>query len=426
MSNKLIITKLEDKIITALCEENTIMELGCDLKESKDSSESDKILGNIYIGKVDNIVSNINAAFISFGNEQKGYYSLEENHKHNKVNSENADKLTIGDEVLIQVSKENIKSKAPVVTSKISLTGKYSVLTLGNTHLNFSAKINKKSWKKEFTKLSENLLTDEYGFIIRTNAATAEFDLILDEMKTLIGVYQHIKAEAKYRSCFTLIYKAPSDYLTNIRDVYTKDLEEILTDDENICNEIKEYLANYQPMDLKKLKFYQDKLWPLIKVYNIESILDKALKKQVWLKAGGYLVIEPTEAFVVIDVNTGKFAGKKNQHDTIMKINLEAAKEIARQLRLRNLSGIIVVDFIDMPTNENKELLMNEFSAYLSKDPIKTVLVGMSKLNLVELTRKKGKKPLHEQLTSNCNHCHGSGRIPISRDITMEDKNGRQ
>ncbi|NLZ81861.1 MAG: ribonuclease E/G [Clostridiales bacterium] len=401
------------------------MELDCELKESEDSSESDKILGNIYIGKVDNIVPSINAAFISFGNEQIGYYSLEENHKHNIINSKKSGKLMIGDQLLIQVSKENVKSKAPVVTSKISLTGKYSVLTVGNTHMSFSGKINKKTWKKELAKISENLLTDEFGFIIRTNAAMAEFDLILDEMKALIKEYNRLKTEAKYRSCFSLIYKAPSTYLTNIRDVYTKDLEEILTDDETLYSEIKEYLTKYQPMDLTKLKLYEDKLWPLSKVYSIETVLEKALMKQVWLKSGGYLVIEQTEAFVVIDVNTGKFAGNKNQQDTIIKINLEAAKEIARQLRLRNLSGIIVVDFIDMASNENKELLMSKFATFLSKDPIKTVLVGMSKLNLVELTRKKVKKPLYEQLTTTCYHCHGNGRVAISKNITMEDKNGR-
>lgn len=412
MSDKLIITKLENQVVTALCEDGTIMQL-----DSLDL-ESDKILGNIYIGRVDNIVPNINAAFISFGNGQIGYYSLEENHKFGK--------RKIGDQILIQVSKEGIKSKAPLVTSKISLTGKYAVLTVGNNYLSFSGKITKKRWKKDFTAVAENLLTDEFGFIVRTNAANVEFDIILEEMKALISLYSRLKSESDYRSPFSLIYKAPSAYLTNIRDVYTEDLEEILVDDKELYDEIKEYLTNYQPMDLSKLTLYEDKLWSLSKLYNIETVLDRALMKQVWLKSGGYLVIEPTEAFVVIDVNTGKFSGNKTQQDTIMKINLEAAKEIARQLRLRNLSGIIVVDFIDMATDEDKELLMSEFATYLNRDPIKTLLVGMSKLNLVELTRKKVKKPLHEQLTRTCSYCHGSGRLAASRDGAMEDKNGRQ
>lgn len=419
MSNKLIITKINQQIVTALCEDANIIELDCEF------IESENILGNIYIGKVDNIVPNINAAFISFSNGKTGYYSLEDNYKHNFIHSNDSKKLTIGDQILIQVSKENMKSKAPEVTSKISITGKYAVLTVGKAYLSFSGKIKNKTWKKEFTKFSESFINNDFGFIIRTNAASAEIDTILEEMKTLIVLYNRIKEEANYRNCFSLIYTAPSNYLTNIRDVYTKDLEEILTDDKTLYKEIKEYLDSYQPMDLGKLKYYEDQLWPLSKVYNLETIIDKALKKQVWLNSGGYLVIEPTEAFVAIDVNTGKFTGKKNQQDAILKINLEAAKEIARQLRLRNLSGIIVVDFIDMATMENKEHLMNEFSYYLSKDPIKTMLVGMSKLNLVELTRKKVKKPLYEQLTSSCSHCYGSGRTSNTRAIVMEANNGR-
>lgn len=419
MSNKLIISKLDKQIITALCEEGVIMELDCDF------IDSDNTLGNIYIGRVDNIVPNINAAFISFGNEQIGYYSLEENPRPLFINQKNNKKLNIGDQILIQVSKENVKTKAPVVTSRINLTGKYAVLTVGNNNLNFSGKINKKRWKKEFAVMAESLLSNEFGFIIRTNSTTVEFEFILSEMKSLIDLYYRIKDEANFRNSFSLIYKSPSSYLTNIRDVYTNDLEEILTDDKIIYEDIKDYLITYQPIDLKKLKFYEDKLWPLAKVYNLETVLDRALKKQVWLKSGGYLVIEQTEAFVVIDVNTGKFSGKKNQEDTIMKINLEAAKEIARQLRIRNLSGIIVIDFIDIASSENKELLMKELASYLSKDPIKVVLVGMSKLNLVELTRKKVKKPLFEQWSTTCHHCNGSGRVLISKNNTLEDQNGR-
>ena len=164
-------------------------------------------------------------------------------------------------------------------------------------------------------------------------------------------------------------------------------------------SEIKEYLETYQKEDLHKLKLYSDPMLPLIKLYGIETKLENALKEKVWLKSGGNLIIQPTEALTVIDVNTSKaVTGKKNVEETFFKLNLEAAKEIAKQIRLRNLSGIIIVDFIDMKKEENKECLLNTLNEYLKQDPVKTMLIDMTALNLVEITRKKIRKPLYEQI----------------------------
>ena len=175
-------------------------------------------------------------------------------------------------------------------------------------------------------------------------------------------------------------------------------MEEILTDQKDAHGRILDYLEHNQPEDKNKLRFYQDPLVSLTNLYSLKNAMEQACQKRVWLKSGGYLVIEPTEAMVVIDVNTGKYSGKKNQADTIRTINLEAAKEICRQLRLRNLSGIIMVDFIDMKEEEDKALLMERLREFAAADPVKTTVVDMTALNLVELTRKKGKKPLWEQL----------------------------
>ena len=174
-------------------------------------------------------------------------------------------------------------------------------------------------------------------------------------------------------------------------------MEEILTDDPEIYGQIKEYLSVYQREDLEKLRLYSDPMVSLGKVYQLEKAMEEALSRHVWLRSGGYLVIDPTESMTVIDVNTGKYTGRKNLHDTIMKINLEAAGEISRQLRLRNLSGIIVVDFIDMESEEDKKLLLKTLSAYCLADPVKTTVVDITKLNLVEITRKKIRRPLYEQ-----------------------------
>ena len=204
-------------------------------------------------------------------------------------------------------------------------------------------------------------------------------------------------SEAAYRTCFSQLYRSVPSYISDIRDLNSGLLQEIITDDSSICQQLQEYLACFQPEDHRKLTYYEDKMLPLGKLYSLESVMERAMNKRVWLKSGGYLVIEPTEALVVIDVNTGKFSEKKEIRATILKTNLEAAAEISRQLRLRNLSGIIIVDFIDMERDEDKRELLTRLEALTAKDPVKTTVVDMTRLNLVEITRKKVRRPLYEQ-----------------------------
>ena len=194
-----------------------------------------------------------------------------------------------------------------------------------------------------------------------------------------------------------MLYRGHPAYLSALRDGSKASLEMIVTDQEDIFQEVKEYLSTSQPEDLKLLQKYEDGLLPLAKLYRLETVLKEALGKKVWLKSGAYLVIEPTEALSVIDVNTGKYSGKKVVRETILKVNLEAAEEIGRQLMLRNLSGIIIIDFIDMEAEEDKQCLLQKLEEVLFKDPVKTSLIEMTKLNLVEVTRKKIRKPLYEQ-----------------------------
>ena len=210
--------------------------------------------------------------------------------------------------------------------------------------------------------------------------------------------------KAKFRKPLTLLHQNnPTTWLSSLRDTYKAGLTEIITDDPGLHEKIHHYLEHYQREDLDKLRFYEDPLLPLIKLHSLETALENALKEKVWMKSGAYLVIQPTEALTVIDVNTGKFDGNKNQQDTFLKINLEAAREIAREIRLRNLSGIIVVDFINMDAAENRKLLMEEFASWLKRDPIKTTLVDMTALELVEVTRKKLRKPLQDQFLATRN-----------------------
>lgn len=400
--NKLIITKQEDAIISAFYD-------GMDMVQvSINPLEGESILGNIYLGKVKNIVKNINAAFIEIEDGRMCYYSMDENRYPILVKKQDYDKehaalnemkIKTGDELIVQVTKEDVKSKAPVVSSHINLTGKYVALTYGKTTIGVSTKIVDEKERKRLRDIVKQYSSREYGFIIRTNAANMPEELIVGELLKLVDIYHNIRTYGVHKSRFSLLYSTPPGYLCDIRDGYADHVDEFVTDDKELNDRIQEYLEVYQPEDKGKLKLYQDPLVSLSTLYGISDKLKDAVKPMVWLKSGGTLIIQPTEALTVIDVNTGKaVAGKKKVQETFLKVNREAAKEIAKQIRLRNLSGIIIIDFIDMELKKDQLLLMEELESYLKKDPIKTTLVDMTALGLVEVTRKKVRKPLHEQM----------------------------
>jgi ribonuclease G len=405
LKNKLIITRWKDYIFTILYDGKRMVEV-CAEKE-----DSGQILNNIYVGKVKNIVKNINSAFVDIGGNRVCYYSMEENKKPIFTGQKSNNKLCEGDDIIVQVLREQVKTKPPMVTCNLNFTGKYAVLAVGKHGIGVSNKIREEEEKKRLKEIVEPYVAEDYGFIVRTNAKGIAADRLTKEVSGLIKRYKDLIERGKHRVSYQLLEKSPPLFLSEIRDVYRDILEEIVTDDIEIYEEIREYLKEYQPDDEKMLRLYQDDQLSLRKLYSLEHELDQALREKVWLKSGAYLVIQPTEAFVVIDVNTGKYIGKKKTEETFLKINLEAAEEIARQLRLRNLSGIVVIDFIDMEKEENRELLMERFREMLKKDPVPVYLVGMSKLNLVELTRKKVRRPLHEQLMTSCPCCKGRGYV---------------
>ncbi|MDO4555177.1 MAG: ribonuclease E/G [Lachnospiraceae bacterium] len=391
MDGKLVITREDNHIISAMFEEESLAELSVEPVEEK------KLLGNIYTGKVKNIVRNINAAFVEVEKGLLCYYPLDINKEQIFLHPKKTSVLQEGDEILVQVSKEAMKTKAPSVTSNINLTGKYLVITAHNPSIGVSGKIEDSALRKHLKELVAPYKGESTGMIVRTNAQDAEDSAIIKEAIILEEQMEALLKKAPYMTCFSLVSKAPSGFIMDIRDLRQRNLNEILTDDTELYEEIKQYLMIYQPMDLKKLRFFEHTNSTLNQIYGINQKLKKALSERVWLKSGGYLIIQQTEAMVVIDVNTGKSIGKRKSQDHFLKINLEAAKEIARQLRLRNLSGIIIVDFIDMEKEESRHKLMKELESLFRNDRIKTTVIDMTKLNLIEITRKKVKKPLHEQ-----------------------------
>lgn len=395
--NKLIITKKDGRYLTALQADHVMVELHLE--------DENTVLGNIYIGKVKNIVKNINAAFVDYQEQKTGYYSLTEN-PVSLFGRPSAGSLKSGDEIIVQVERDAVKTKDPGLTANLTFTGKYAVLTAGKHVLGFSAKIHDDKYKEMLRRELAPMLEGKAGVIIRTNAYTADIELVKEEINRLLAIYQKLLSDAAFRTCYSLLYQANPGYLSTLKNCPDHSLEQIITDQPEVFDTCHAYLSLYQPNDLDKLLLYQDDSISLNSLYGIDSIFCQALQKRVWLKSGGYLIIEQTEAMVVIDVNTGKYSKKNNMPDTIRQINKEAALEICRQLRLRNLSGIIVIDFIDMKTAEEKQQLLGLLKYCAARDPVKTTVVDMTALNLVEITRRKWRRPLAEQLK---NQDHNKG-----------------
>lgn len=389
VEEKIIITRKENRLYMLHLRDDKLLQIRIT------PEEKENILGNIYIGKIKNIVKNISAAFVEIGAGQVAYLPL----KEIKMPLLAGEKLRAGDEVVVQVRTEPVKTKPAGLTGLIELTGKYLVLTRGRTQISLSGKIHGQERREALKQLLVPFKNEEYGFILRTNAGEAEEEQILKEAEKLKKKYQEIVEISPHRTCFSVVYKAPPEYLCELRDGYSSEIGQYITDCPDIYEQMKGYLEEFQPEDLGKLSFYQDEQVSLFTLYNLSAGIRQATDKNVWLKSGAGLVIEPTEALTVIDVNTGKaIRGKKNVEQTFLTINKEAAVEIARQLRLRNLSGIIIVDFIDMREEWHKEELLALLRKEVAKDPVKTVVVGMTALGLVEITRKRQRKPLHEML----------------------------
>ena len=392
--SKLILTEMNYRntpiLVAALEKEGRICQL------NPMSLNSDSILGNIYIGKVKNIQKNIQAAFVEIENGIMCYYSMAEKASPCFVNVKKNNVLKIGDEMIVQVSKEGIKSKLPYVSSNLNFTGRYLVLTSERKELGFSGKL-KKEEKKQIREILKDKIPENVGIIVRTNCRDAQEEEILHELEELMKRYEAVLQKGKSRVCFSVLEKSMPEYVQILQNLYSQDLEEIVTDKQELYECAVQYLKGYKQQE-KIVRYYEDKLLPLYKLYNLEKAFEQAQNERVWLKSGGFLVIQQTEAFVCIDVNSGKFTSKKDMQETFRKINLEAAKEIAWQLRLRNLSGIILIDFINMERDEDKEELMQTLQRYLWQDSIKGTVVDMTELNIVEVTRKKVRKSLAEEL----------------------------
>lgn len=395
---RIIITKMqtensEEKLFTCLLEENRLIEAAVD-----DAGEDPLTVGSIYIGKVSRIVRGISAAFVEVRPNVMCYYPLNKRQNPIYVKKGRSRNLEAGDEIVVQISREPVKTKEAKISSNLNFTGRYLVLTSENRNINVSSKLTKEQ-KKHYQELFSDIPDRDYGLIVRTNAAEVPDETILSERTDLEKTYHEVLAAAPHRTCFSCLYSGDVSWKKFLRGTYLLQPCEIITDIAEIYQQIVSVKNKYPDFEKAAVRFYQDDRIALCKVWNLEKELQRALQRKVWLKSGGYLVIDPTEALTAIDVNSGKSIGKKHAEEHLKRINLEAAAEVARQMRLRNLSGMILIDFINMQTPEEEEEILSALRKAVKSDPIPVQVLDMTQLGLVEVTRKKVEKTLQEQLT---------------------------
>lgn len=360
-------------------------------------SEEESLLNSIYVARIDNIVPNINAAFVRISPTQVCYLPLEDCKAplYVKKQSEKKD-LSIGDEIVVQIVKDAIKTKDPVVSAKLTLSGKYCVLTTENTSLGVSKKITGDNHLKmsEFlvTNVGESASEYSFGMIIRTNALEATEEELKQDLNETVDRFVYLKNKSAHQCAFAVLEKPDAPYIQKLKSADLEALDCIYTDEEDIFYELEEKLTYLKDKGL--LKLYKDDKVSLATLYNFRGSVDKLIEKRVWLKSGANIIIEQLETMTVIDINSSKNISKSEK--SILEINKEAAIEIARQLRLRNISGMIIIDFINMKSKEHMDELISVLKAQIKHDSVTCKFADVTKLGLVELTRKKTYKSLKE------------------------------
>ncbi|MBP5427279.1 MAG: Rne/Rng family ribonuclease [Clostridiales bacterium] len=408
MSNKILIDKHGDQTRVAIIEDNDLAEIYI---EDKDTQKS---VGNIYVGKVCRVLPGMQAAFVDIGAEKNAFLyvkdALPDSLYTKNPNSEFkiSNVLKVGQELLVQVVKEALGTKGARVTRHITLPGRHLVLLPNSDYIGISRRIEDETVKKNLVSIAQKIKPSNMGLIIRTIANNdPSFDFSTD-IEFLTKLWNNILEKSKKGAVPRCVYSDMDITKKILRDYLSPSVDKLIVNDSHLYREILEFVNFISPSSIGKIHFDST---DSISLYNLDHSINKALSKKVWLKCGGYLLIEEAETLTVIDVNTGKFVGKNNFEDTILKTNLEAVKEIARQLRLRDIGGIIIVDFIDMNKPENQASIITAMNEALKKDRTKTTVVGMTQLGLLEMTRKKIRKKLSSVLETSCPLCNGSGRI---------------
>lgn len=425
MSDQIIINANQSEIRVALTKHDQLAELRIERRSDR------SLVGNIYKAKILRVLPGMQSAFVDIGEDRAAFLyggdvidpqALNEHLKTDVDVSEFANLrdlvtakpiekvLRAGQEVIVQVSKDSIGGKGARVSMFLSLPGRYLVLLPGFRHTGVSRRIIEPQLRQELADQVSKIKAPEMGAIVRTAAADTDFDQIKDEFEQLVSNWENIEHTSQRAETPQLLYGEPEIHLKMIRDLYSDEVSCIIVDSAKEFEKLRSYFHATDPTGLKKLKLYTDSK-PIFDLYGIERDIERALGKKVWLPSGGYLVIDQTEALTSFDVNTGGFIGKAHAEETILKTNLEAVFEIVAQLRLRNIGGIIVIDFIDMDNPTNREKVFDQLEKALQDDKAKTNVLKISELGLVQMTRKRTRESLEQLLTEDCPHCQGRGRV---------------
>lgn len=373
---------------TAIMENNRLCELLIEDNIHKNNRS------NIYRGIVKNVKPGIEAAFVDIGLDKMAYLPIK-----------NSDDIKNGMEIMVQINKEAVGTKGAKLTTEISLSGRYLVLIPSNTRITLSNKILEEKERFRLKKIVKSFNKEKLGIIIRTEAIDCEIEELQKDFEELIEKYEDILKKFKLGMGPKLLYSELDLHVKYIKDNINDDIDKIILNDENQYLEIKEIVKKINKDYINKIVLEKEK--DVFDLYKVSKEISTALSKKVWLKSGGYLIIEKTEALTVIDVNTGKFTGNSiSREETTYKTNLEAAYEISRQIKIRDISGIIIVDFIDLRKKSHKENLLNVLKEYLDKDKRKSEVMGMTKLGLIEIARRREKDSIESYYFRKCNLCN--------------------
>jgi ribonuclease G len=421
----------------AILEDDRLVELLVDRPDARRS------VGDIYLGRVEAVLPGIQAAFVDIGAEKSAFLHAsdlvededeDEPGEHDDDDDDEADgngsggsgggrgrsrrrAPNVGDELkrgesrLVQVTKEPISTKGPRVTAQVSLAGRFLVYMPFASRVGVSRKIEGREQRARLRELVSKLVPkDQGGWIIRTVADDLSEEKCKREIDHLLGLWKKVKRKSTSVRAPALLQRETSLTRSIVRDLFSDKVDSLLVDSRPLHGEIEQYLKQIDPELLERVRLYRDET-PLFDKYDIEAEIRGLFQQRVDLPTGGYLIIQPTEALTSIDVNTGRYTGKKDPESTILRTNVEAAREVARQLRLRDIGGIVVVDFIDMETRGNRDKVLQELRAHLGRDRARTKAFAVSELGLVEMTRQRVRPSLLQSMTGACPTCSGTGRV---------------
>ena len=438
MKREILINANPRETRVAILEDDQLVELLVDRPEAR------RMVGDIYLGRVEAVLPGIQAAFVDIGTEKSAFLHSsdlvfpdgddeegdDDDDDDDDTEAESArgrrrrakappiqDVLKRGQNLIVQVSKEPISTKGPRVTAQVSLAGRFLVYMPSADRVGVSRKIGEREVRKRLrAQVEEVLPKNAGGVIVRTVGEDVTQETLERELTTLINNWKKIKRKTTFVRAPALVHRETSLTRGLMRDVFSTKVEQVTVDSKQVHNEILEYLRGIAPELIDRVKLYDDQV-PLFDKANIEQEIRDLFKRRCDLPSGGYLIIEPTEALVSIDVNSGRYTGRKDPEKTILKTNLEAAREVARQARLRDLGGIIVCDFIDMETKANRDKVLQELRMHLGRDRARTKAFAVSDLGLIEMTRQRVRQSHLQNMTDACPTCHGTGRVFTAETI---------